>query len=231
MGKREMIQPAASSLRVMMAGCLAFAAAGCIPPRVPDPMELYQSYQVPVAETRDLSKRVVKVSLGEQRAYLTEGGRVVMVMPVTVGRAGKPTPEGAFRIRRKIERHRSPTYGFAVRGSEIRRAKSDQVPGGWRYVGMPLPYWCEIAPGVGFHTGWLRHQPASQGTIRMHQNLAPVFFDLVDVGTPVIIAVSHPEDQDHAFIPLPPDSGPIPPLPDAFYLGDGFFEIARKPSR
>lgn len=230
MGKREMINNAAIFLRFAAGAALLFVTTGCIPPRFTPPMELYQSYQIPVPRPHDRSKLLVKVSLAEQRAYLTEGDRVLMTMPVTVGRDEKPTPSGNFRITRKIERHRSPTYGFAVKGSEIRRARVDQVPAGWRYVGMPLPYWCEIAPGVGFHTGWLRHQPASQGTIRMHQNVAPVFFSLVEVGTPVDIQDSHPEDGKHAFIPLPPDSGPIPPLPDSFYLGDGFFEIARKPS-
>ncbi len=220
-------------LSTVLRGCAVLASAltlGCIPPRVTPPMELYQAYQVPVSTPRDRSKITVKISLGEQRAYLVEGDRVLMTMPVTVGREGKPTPAGEFRILRKIERHRSPTYGFAVRGNDVRRARIDEVPGGWRYVGMPLPYWCEIAPGVGLHTGWLRHQPASQGTIRMHQNVAPVFFSMVDIGTPVHIAYSHPEDTKHAFIPLPPDSGPIAPLPDTFYLGDGFFEIAKPPA-
>jgi len=207
-----------------MAACAAcILLAGCIPPRVPPAMELYQAYQVPFSNPRDRSAVEVKVSLGEQRAYVVEGSRVLMTMPVTVGRREKPTPEGHFRITRKIERHRSPTYGFAVRGDEVRRARVSEVPPGWRYVGMPLPFWCEIAPGVGFHTGWLRHQPASQGTIRMHQNVAPVFYSMVEVGTPVHIAYEHPEDEKHAFIPLPPDSGPLPALPDEFYLGEGFF--------
>jgi len=223
MGKREM-NPLLSHL--LKAGILVSSVsllAGCIPPRFISPMERYQSYHVSAAQPRDPSAVVVKVSLGEQRAYLTEGNRVLMTMPVTVGRAENPTPEGDFRIINKIERHRSQTYGFAVRGKEVKRARVTDVPPGWRFVGMPLPYWCEIAPGVGFHTGWLRHQPASQRTIRMHQNVAPVFYSMVEVGTPVHIAYSHPEDEKHAFIPLPPDSGPLPPLPDEFYLGDGFF--------
>jgi len=203
---------------------VAISLTSCIPSRVPPPMELYEAYQVRVIQPRDRSAVRVKVSLGEQRAYVMEGDRMLMVMPVTVGRAENPTPAGEFRIMKKIDRHRSPTYGFAVRGDEVRRVRVNEVPAGWRYVGMPLPYWCEIAPGVGFHTGWLRHQPASQRTIRMHRNVAPHFYAMVDVGTPVSIAYSHPEDAGHAFIALPPDSGPLPPYPDAFYLGDGFFE-------
>jgi len=217
------------SMRVVAAalGSMLFCASGCIAPPVTPPLELYEAYQVRARQPRDRAAVRVKVSLGEQRAYLTEGDRVLMVMPVTVGRAENPTPDGEFRITRKIERHRSPMYGFAVRDGEVKRARVSEVPPGWRFVGMPLPYWCELAPGVGFHTGWLRHQPASQRTIRMHQNVAPVFFSMVEVGTPVSIAYSHPEDATHAFIPLPPDSGPLPPYPDEFYLGDGFFEKKR----
>ena len=206
------------------AGVLGIAA--CIPPHVPPPMEFYNAYSVPAERPHDTASVRVKVSLGAQRAYLTEGDRVLMVMPVTVGREESPTPEGEFCITRKVERHRSPTHGFAVRGDDVRRSRASEVEAGWRFVGMPLPYWCEIAPGVGFHTGWIRHQPASDRTIRMHRNVAPVFFLMVDVGTPVSIAYSHPEDETHGFIPLPPDSGPLTDYPKAYYLGDGYFRPA-----
>lgn len=221
---KRILKQVVRMLAVAVLGIGFFSTAGCMAPRVTPPMELYESYHVRAMEPRDRSAVSVKVSLGEQRAYVMEGDRMLMVMPVTVGRAENPTPEGEFRITRMIERHRSPKYGFAVRGSEVKRARVNEVPAGWRYVGMPLPYWCEVAPGVGFHTGWIRHQPASQRTIRMHRNVAPVFYKMVDVGTPVSIAYAHPEDAKHAFIPLPPDSGPLPPYPDAFYLGDGFFD-------
>jgi len=211
------------STRTLPVVALALLVAGCIPPAVPDPMRLYESYRVPHRMPGEPSEVRVKVSLGEQRAYVLEGTRVLMTMPVTVGLKESPTPQGEFRITRKIERHRSATHGFAVRGGDVRPARATEVPRGWRFVGMPLPYWCEIAPGIGFHTGWLRHQPASNGTIRMHQNVAPVFFSMVRVGTPVSIAYSHPEDETHGFIPLPPDSGPLPARPPEFYLGDGFF--------
>ena len=222
-GVRHFIRAACLRLAVAI-GLLAVAA--CIPPQVPPPLEFYHAYTVPVQSPRDRSAVRVKVSLGEQRVYLTEGDRVLMAMPVTVGREENPTPEGEFRITRKIERHRSPTHGFAVRGEDVRRARASEVDAEWRFVGMPLPYWCEIAPGVGFHTGWIRHQPASEGTIRMHRNVAPVFFSMVDVGTPVSIANAHPEDESHGFIPLPPDSGPLTDYPAEFYLGGGYFRSA-----
>ncbi len=209
-------------LRTSSALLLAMLAA-CVSPTAPEATDLYQSYRVPFRMPSAPQAVVVKVSLGEQRAYITEHGRVLMTMPVTVGGPDNPTPSGSFRITRKIERHRSPVHGFAVRGGEVRRSTAAEVPAGWRFVGMPLPYWCEIAPDVGFHTGWIRHQPASAGTIRMHENIAPVFFSMVAIGTRVDIAYEHPEDQTHGFIPLPPDSGPLPDRPDSFYLADDWF--------
>lgn len=209
--------------RLAVAACIgAMVFSGCAPPEVV-PMELYAAYQVSAKRPRDRAAVRVKVSLGEQRAYVVESGRVLMTMPVTVGGAKDPTPQGEFRISRKIPRHRSPTHGFAVRGDEVRRVRADEVEAGWRFVGMPLPYWCKIAPGVGFHTGWIRHQPTSKRTIRMHRNVAPVFFEMVDIGTPVSIAYAQPEDEKHGFIPLPPDSGPLTDHPPEFYLGEGYF--------
>ena len=211
------------NLRNLLAAAMCVAAVACIPPQVPPPLEFYNAYQVPAQPPNDRSAVRVNVSLGEQRAYVLEGDRLLMVMPVTVGGAENPTPEGEFKVTRKIEHHRSPTHGFAVRGDELRRARVGEVPAGWRFVGMPLPYWVEIRPGVGFHTGWIRHQPSSQGTIRMHRNVAPVFFSMVEIGTPVSVAYAQPQDAAHAFIPLPPDSGPLPDYSLEFYLGKGFF--------
>ncbi len=224
MGKREVTGVRWRVIRLAVCAGLAAGLAACVPPAVPPAMELYDAYQVPATPPRDRDAVRVKVSLGEQRVYVKEAGRMLMVMPVTVGRAGNPTPEGEFRITRKVERHRSREFGFAVRGDEVRRARADEVEAGWRFIGFPLPYWCEIAPGVGFHTGWIRHQSASVGTIRMHRNVAPVFFSMVDVCTPVSIAYAHPEDETHGFIPLPPDSGPLEDHPPEFYIGDGYFQ-------
>jgi hypothetical protein len=58
----------------------------------------------------------------------------------------------------------------------------------------------------------------------MHENLAPKFFRLVNVGTPVSIAYSQPEDSTVGNIPLPPDAGPLPDYAAGpMYVGDGYF--------
>ncbi len=189
----------------------------------PDGLEVYNAYNRPAHRASDPSRVVVKVSTARQRAYVMEDGRPLLVMPVTVGAAESPTPTGDFRITRKETRRRATDYGFRRRGQEVERSFRNEVPAGWSFTGRPTPYWCEFRPGYGFHTGWIKHFPASDGCIRMHRNLAPKFFELVRVGTPVSIRRTQPEDLEHGILPLPPDAGPLPDRPAADYLDDRVF--------
>ncbi len=139
----------------------------------------------------------VKVSLQNRMVYVMEGDRPLLVTPTAIGKPGKETPKGHFRVTRKEANKRSYTYGFWVRGEEYVPGKSSQRPpgGNWRYVGFPMPYWVEWMPAYGFHTGSVWPTPRTMGCLRLHKNVAPKFFDLVRVGTPVHIAETQPEDQ------------------------------------
>ena len=58
----------------------------------------------------------------------------------------------------------------------------------------------------------------------MHENIAPKFYDLVQVGTPVIIAAALPEDATIGRnIPRPPDAGALRDYPSSFYIGEVYF--------
>lgn len=189
----------------------------------------YHAYDRPVKLPKDPGAVEVKVSLSTQRVYVMEGNRMLMVMPVSVGEASTPTPTGNFRIYNKEAKHRSKIDGFAVTGSKATRTTLKNKPGGSRFKGMPLPYWCEFKPTYGFHTGWIKHSPCTNGSIRMHENLAPKFFRIVSKGTHVNISYSQPEDEKHSHIPLPPDAGPLPDYPTDMYLGDGYFSQHKSP--
>lgn len=202
---------------------LMLPLVSCGPPPTGLGVQAYQAYDLPAKPATDPSKVVVKVSLARQRAYVMEGSEVLLAMPVSVGTPQTPTPTGHFRIREKIARHRSSTDGFASRGQQSKRSGPTDTPPGWKFTGRPLPFWCSFTPRLAFHTGWIKHHPCTDGCIRMHENIAPKFFALVQTGTPVHIATTHPEDRDHAFIPLPPDSGPLPDHPDSYYIGDSAF--------
>ena len=70
-------------------------------------------------------------------------------------------------------------------------AKSSQrVPTGMVYVPAPMPYWMRLTSyGVGMHGGLIPEpgKPASHGCIRLPKDFVPSLFQVVDVGTPVII--------------------------------------------
>ncbi|QTN33439.1 L,D-transpeptidase [Akkermansiaceae bacterium] len=167
----------------------------------------YHAYDRPAKLPQDPAAVTVKVSLSKQRAYLMEGREMLMVMPVSIGAPETPTPVGDFRITDKERKRRE---GGSANGS-------------------PLPYWCGFKPGLGFHTGWLKHHPCTNGCIRMHENLAPKFYRLVSIGTPVNISYAQPQDAQWAHMKLPPDAGPLPDYDSAMYLGDGYFHRHKEP--
>lgn len=190
----------------------------------------YRAYDRPAKLPEDPSSVEVKVSLSKQRVYVMEGGEMLMAMPVSIGLADSPTPVGNFRIIGKNRFHRAKSHGYATKGSQVKQTYLNEKPAGWSFKGTPMPYWCEFKAGYGFHTGWVKHSPCTNdGCIRMHENLAPKFFRLVSVGTPVTISYRQPEDGEWADMPLPPDAGPLPDHPDSMYVGESYFSNHKTP--
>lgn len=132
------------------------------------------------------------VSLGAQKAYLYRGGELVATSRISSGREGHRSPLGRFHITRKDIDHRSSAYGAYVDDSNrIIKAdvdtRKDPKPRHGHYVGAPMPYFMEFAPGYGLHQGYLPGEPASHGCIRMPYWKARQFFEAVRVGTPVTV--------------------------------------------
>lgn len=190
----------------------------------------YHAYDLPAKLPSNPSNVRVKVSTSKQRVYVMEGSEMLLAMPVSVGTPSTPTPSGSFTIFKKNHKHRANSHGYAYNGSQVKQTYLAKRPAGWSFKGTPMPYWCEFKANYGFHTGWVKHHPCTHGCIRMHENLAPKFFRLVKVGTPVNIAYSQPEDATHGNIPLPPDSGPLPDYNSTMYVGDGYFTQHKSPS-
>ena len=213
-----------------LAGLLAVAGfSSCSMNRPGDGLASYQSYERPAKLPKNPSAVKVKVSLSKQRAYVMEGDEMLLVMPVCVGKASTPTPTGNFRIFKKEARHRAYTHGYAYSGNSVKPTYLKNKPSGWKFKGTPMPYWCEFKPAYGFHTGWVKHSPASHGCIRMHENVAPKFYKIVSNGTRVNIAYNQSEDAEHSNIPLPVDSGPLPDYPSSMYVGEGYFDRHTEP--
>jgi len=134
----------------------------------------------------------IKVSLQNRAVYVMEGNEPLLVTATAIGTPQNPTPKGNFKVYNKIEKKRSNTYGFSVSGDSIRPSKSSQATG--RYVGFPMAYWVEFSPAYGFHEGAVWPIPRTHGCLRLHKNVAPKFFTLAKLGTPVNIAETQPED-------------------------------------
>lgn len=216
------------TLVLLAASALAFIPS-CAPNRGNASLAAYHAYDLPTKLPTNPRNVRVKVSLSKQRVYVQEGSTLLLAMPVSVGSPGTSTPSGNFTIFKKEQKHRANTHGYAYRGDEVMQTFLAKKKSGWSFKGTPMPYWCEFKPNYGFHTGWVKHQPCTHGCIRMHENLAPKFFRLVSIGTPVNIAYSQPEDSTVS-IPLSPDAGPLPDYGGKMYTGDGYFSQHKEPT-
>ena len=153
-------------------------------------------FDSPAYRPSDPSNVSVKVSLNNASIYVMEGDKPLLVTATCIGKNDSPTPLGEFRAFNRLPRKRSNTYGFHVRGNEIIPGRRVETPKGYKYVGYPMPYWVEFKSGYGFHAGYVHPIPRTHGCLRIHNKVAPKFFELVRAGTPIFIANSFPEDTD-----------------------------------
>ncbi len=180
-------------------------------------------YEVRAFRPKNPAAVRVKVSLGTQTVYVMEGDRLLMAAATCVGLPEKPTPRGNFRIGGKIAEKRSNSYGFYVNGNSIEPGEAVHPKPG-RFVGYPMAYWCEFAPAYGFHSGYVHPVPRTHGCLRLHKSVAPKFYELVSIGTPVNIATTQPEDAVHgAKIARPTDYLDADP-PAEFMISSRVFE-------
>ncbi len=181
-------------------------------------------YRVVAYKPRSPDAVRVKVSLQNRMVYVMEGNRPLLVTPCTIGKTGDTTPTGSFHVTDKIRRKRSATYGFWVRGNDVRPGTSDHAPGsGYHYVGYPMGYWTEFKPAYGFHQGPVWPIAHSHGCLRLDPQAAPKFFELTRIGTPINIAQSQPEDQTIGKDVVRPRGYLEPDPPGAFMVSDAVF--------
>jgi len=122
-----------------------------------------------------------------------EGDTPLLVTACAIGLPSPHnTPTGSYRVSSKIPNKRSGTYGFSVNGDSVRPSTSGAATG--RYVGFPMAWWVEFTPGYGFHEGAVWPIPRTHGCIACTTMLAPKFYALAKMGTPVNIAQTQPED-------------------------------------
>jgi len=133
------------------------------------------------------------ISISKQRAYLMVGEQTYIDTPISSGRKGHESPTGSFHILEKDPDHRSSIYGdFVDRSGRVVRSgissQIDSAPSGTHYQGASMKWFCRLTNGgVGFHIGILPGYPASHGCIRLPAEIAPLIYQKVKIGTPVVI--------------------------------------------
>jgi len=140
------------------------------------------------------SETRVVINLSEQKALLIQQGKITLVSPIASGKTGWSTPTGNFRIFDKDIDHHSRSFGLVVDAYgtvvDANATPNSHVPRGDHYEPAPMPYFMEFSPAVGMHAGYLPGYPASHGCVRMPRDLALLFFERVQVGTPVAVVGS-----------------------------------------
>jgi lipoprotein-anchoring transpeptidase ErfK/SrfK len=143
----------------------------------------------------------VEIDLEQQTAYLIRGRRVVLASPISTGRSGHFTETGSFKIIEKERNHFSSLYGKIVDRSGrtvVADADADMtVPRGGRFIPAPMRYFMRFHDATGMHAGYLPGYPASHGCVRMPEQNAIVFFNAVEVGTPVHVFGRTPRTREY----------------------------------
>jgi len=140
----------------------------------------------------------VEIALSEQRGLLLVDGCLAMDFPVASGKRSHPTPAGEYRILGKQKDYSSNLYGKIVDATGVVVvADADtrtHVPAeGTLFEGARMPYWMRLTnTGVGMHVGYVPGRPASHGCIRLRRETAARLFNLLKIGTPVVVAEKAP---------------------------------------
>ncbi len=161
-------------------------------------------YKVTAFKPKNPDNVRVKVSTSTQHIYVKEGDRLLMAVQGCVGTAQDPTPAGNWRINNKIKTKR-------------RISQPD--------AGYPMAYWCEFkSAAYGFHEGFVHPYPRTHGCIRLHKEAAARLFALVQIGTPVNVSSTQPEDSQYGHFVRKLDESRDPDPPRALMLAPRWFQ-------
>lgn len=161
-------------------------------------------FDPPMTKPSNMGNVKVKISTGAGRLYVVEGDKVLLASPCAVGTNGS-TGQGTYRI------------GYKEAGKR-RQSEPDR--------GYPMPYWQEWKSAYGLHWGFVKPYPCTHGCIRLPMNTARKLFSMTQVGTPLIISSSQPEDATIGKTLPTIDDGPLPNPDRGYLMSKDFFEDA-----
>ena len=135
----------------------------------------------------------IRIIRDEQKAYFYKGSQLVGMSPISTGKTTHTTPAGTYKISQKSANHKSSLYGVIrdTATGQIVNGDADtrkhRAGAGQVFENAPMPYFMRFNGAIGMHVGHLPGYAASHGCVRMPQEMAPIFFKNVKVGTPVIV--------------------------------------------
>ncbi len=136
-------------------------------PRVSKAREAIYSGRVSqtiLAEANGSNTRII-IDVYSQKGYLLVGERVAASCPVSTAKPGKHTPLGTFSLTERIRSGKISTI-----------------------YNVDMPYWMRLDElPIGLHAGYVPGYPASAGCIRLPYDMARLFYDHTQNGTPVTI--------------------------------------------
>lgn len=121
------------------------------------------------------------LNLSQRRVFVYEGSDVKASYPVAVGKPGWETPPGSYQV---ISMLQDPGWISPFTGEEIPPGPDN--PLGDRWIG----FWTDGTNYIGFHGTPNRDsvgQAASHGCVRMFNEHIRQLYEMVDMGTPVIV--------------------------------------------
>ncbi len=159
-------------------GRAATAAAEMLPAALesnavaPEPDAVQQSAEQPLKLLLSLSNRQVYVYRGEvlETSY-----------PVAIGRPGWETPTGEFEVFSRVV---EPGWTNPLTGESMAPGADNPLGDRW------MAFWTDGTNSIGFHGTPDRDsvgQAASHGCVRMYNEDARELFEMVAIGTPVIV--------------------------------------------
>ncbi|MCP9883963.1 L,D-transpeptidase [Synechococcus sp. ATX 2A4] len=132
-----------------------------------------------------VASRIV-LRLGKRDIRLERGGKVYGPWPVAIGDARTPTPTGTFQVTNKVV---NPVYA-STRTGKVTGTVGPNGPLGDRWLGFktagPNQFGIHGTPSAWAWTVSSR-AAVTNGCVRMFHEHVRKLFDLVDVGTPVVI--------------------------------------------
>lgn len=132
-----------------------------------------------------VASRIV-LRLGKRDIRLEQGGKVYGPWPVAIGDARTPTPTGTFQVTNKVV---NPIYA-STRTGKVKGTVGPNGPLGDRWLGFktvgPNQFGIHGTPSAWAWTVSSR-SAVTNGCVRMFHEHVRKLFDLVDVGTPVVI--------------------------------------------